>query len=60
MLARLALSVVGVLLMVGPAYTVSLLDLVDRLQPEILAAVQVTSLAIGLLLLYVGVGGRQS
>jgi len=53
-IARLLLTVLGVLLMVGPPYAVAFLGLVARFQIEIIAGMLLASVVVGLVLIYLG------
>mgnify|MGYP007042370598 CR=1 FL=1 len=55
MIARLLLTVLGVLLTVGPPYAVAFLGLVARFQTEIIAGMLLTSVVVGLVLMYLGI-----
>jgi hypothetical protein len=60
MVARLALTIVGALLMVAPSYLVDILNLSSRLQSMMLAAVELVLLIVGFALLYLAFRGRES
>ena len=52
MVAQLALTVAGVLLLVGPPYIIVISNMASRLQNTIIAVVELLSVAIGFVLLY--------
>jgi len=52
MVTQLALTVAGVLLLVGPPYVIRILNIASRLQYTIIAAVELLSVAVGFVLLY--------
>jgi len=54
MITRLALTVVGVLLMVGPPYALAFTRMSDRFQLEAIAGVELVFLVFGFVLLYLG------
>jgi uncharacterized membrane protein len=60
MIARLALTIVGALLMVAPSYLVDILNLSNRLQSMTLAGMELVLLVIGFALLYLGLRGQKS
>ena len=60
MIARLVLTILGALLMVAPPYAVEVLNLSSRLQSTMLAGVELGSLVVGLVLLYVAFRGQGS
>ena len=60
MIARLVLTIVGALLMVGPPYTFGVLELSSRFQRTIVIAVELVSLAVGFVLLYLSFKGQES
>ena len=49
---QLALTVAGVLLLVGSPYIIDILNLVSRLQNTIIAAIELLSVVVGFVLLY--------
>jgi len=60
MTVRLALTVVGALLMVGPPYAFEVLDLSSRLQGTMIAAMELVSLVVGFVLLFLAFKGQES
>jgi uncharacterized membrane protein YwzB len=60
MVARLALTIVGALLMVVPSYLVDLLNLSSRLQTMTLAGIELGFLVVGFALLYLAFRGQES
>jgi hypothetical protein len=60
MIMRLALTIVGALLMVGPPYAFEVLELSGRFQRTIVVAVELVSLVVGLVLLYLAFKGQES
>jgi uncharacterized membrane protein len=60
MAMRLVLTIVGALLMVGPPYTFEVLELSGRIQRTIVVAVELISLVVGLVLLYLAFKGQES
>ncbi len=60
MVARLVLMILGALLMVAPPYAVEILDLSTRLQSTMLAGVELVSLVVGLVLLFLAFRGQGS
>ena len=60
MVARLVLTILGALLRVAPPYAVELLNLSSRLQSTMLAGVELGSLVVGLVLLYLAFRGQES
>ena len=59
-IVRLVLTIVGALLMVGPPYTLAALKLSGRLQSTMLAAIELGSLAVGFVLLYLAFRRQES
>lgn len=59
-IVRLVLAVAGALLMVGPPFTFEILNLTSRLQSTTVAAVELVSLVVGLVVLYVAFRGQGS
>lgn len=49
---QLALTVAGVLLLLGPPYAIAISNMASRLQNTIIAVVELLSVAIGFVLLY--------
>jgi uncharacterized membrane protein len=60
MIARLALTIVGALLMIGPSYAFGALELSAHFQRTTVEAVELVSLMIGLVLLYLAFRGQES
>jgi hypothetical protein len=60
MIVRLTFTVVGVLLMLGPPYALVFAKLTARFQPEMIAAVELASVVVGFVLLYLGLRERKS
>jgi hypothetical protein len=60
MVARLALTIVGALLMVVPSYLVDIMNLSSRLQSMMLAGVELVLLIVGFALLYLAFRGQES
>ena len=60
MAVRLLLTVVGVLLMIAPPFSILGLDLVYRLQNTIIAAIELPCLVVGFVLLYLGLREQES
>jgi hypothetical protein len=56
--ARLMLTVVGALLMIGPPYAFEMLYLRSGFGSAVIAAIELTSLAVGFVLLYVALRER--
>ena len=52
MVTQLALTVAGVLLLVGSPYIIEILNLASRLQNTIIAVVELISVVVGFVLLY--------
>jgi len=52
MVTQLALTVAGVLLLVVPPYAIAISNIASRLQNSIIAVVELLSVAIGFVLLY--------
>ncbi len=59
-IVRLVLTIVGALLMVAPPYTLGVLKLSSRLQSTMVAAVELVSLVVGFMLLYLAFRGQES
>jgi uncharacterized protein YjeT (DUF2065 family) len=59
-IARLVLSIAGVLLMVGPPYAFRMLNLLSRFQNTTIGAIELPSLVLGFVLLYVSLRERGS
>jgi hypothetical protein len=59
MIVRLALTVVGALLMVVPSYLVDILNLSSRLQSMMLAGMELGFLVVGFALLYLAFKGQE-
>lgn len=55
---RLALAAVGVVLMLAPPYVFALLNLVHRLGAWMIAGVELASLVVGFMLLYLALRGQ--
>jgi hypothetical protein len=60
MAMRLAFTIVGALLMVGPPYAFEMLDLSSRLQSTTIAAMELGSLVVGFVLLFLAFKGQES
>jgi len=60
MIVQLVLTVAGALLMVGAPFTFEVLNLTSRLQNTMVAAAELVSLVVGLMLLYLAFRGRES
>jgi hypothetical protein len=60
MIPRFILTILGALLMVAPPYLVDVLNLSRRLQSMMLAGVELGSLAVGLVLLFLAFRGQGS
>jgi len=60
MIARLLLTVLGVLLTVGPPYAVAFLGLLARFRIEIIAGMLLASVVVGLVLIYLGIREHES
>jgi ABC-type uncharacterized transport system permease subunit len=60
MTVRLALTIVGALLMVAPPYALEVLDLSSRLQSTMIAAMELVSLVAGFVLLFLAFRGQES
>lgn len=60
MTVRLALTIAGALLMVGPPYALEVLDLSSRFQSTMVAAMELVFLAIGFVLLFLAFKGQES
>ncbi len=59
-IVRLVLTIVGALLMVAPPYTLEMLNLSSRLQSAMVAAIELVSLVVGFVLLYLAFRGQES
>jgi hypothetical protein len=57
---RLVLTVAGALLMIAAPFTFEVLNLTSRLQNRMVAAAELVSLVVGLVLLYLALRGRES
>lgn len=55
MVGRLVLATVGVLLMIGPPFVFDLLNLTSRFQNLVIAGIELPALAVGLVMLCLGV-----
>lgn len=60
MVGRLFLTIVGVLLMIVPPFVFDLLNLTSRFQNLVIAGIELPALAIGLVMLYLGVKGPET
>jgi len=60
MITRLLLTIAGVLLMVGPPYAFEMLNLTPVFQKTMMAGMMLLSLAVGFVLLYLALRGRES
>jgi uncharacterized membrane protein len=60
MIARVVLTIVGALLMVGPPYAFEILELSSRFQRTMIISVEFVSLAVGFVLLYLSFKGQES
>lgn len=60
MAARLVLTVVGVLLMIGPPFAIQTLNLLSRYQHTIIAAIELPCLVVGFVLVYLAFRERES
>ena len=60
MIVRFVLTIFGALLMVAPPYAVEVLNLSTRLHSMILAGVELGSLAVGFVLLFLAFRGQGS
>ena len=60
MAVRLALTVVGALLMVGPPFALEVSGLSGRLGRTVVVAIELVLLAVGFVLLYLAFKGRDS
>lgn len=60
MTVRLGLTIVGALLMVGSPYAFEVLDLSSRLQGTMIAAMELVSLVVGFVLLFLAFKGQES
>lgn len=59
-IVRLVLTIVGALAMVAPSYTLYELNLTSRLHTRMIAAIELVSLAVGFVLLYLAFRGQES
>lgn len=59
-IVRLVLTIVGALFMVAPPFTLEMLNLGGRLQSTMLAGVELGSLVVGFVLLYLAFRGQES
>jgi uncharacterized membrane protein len=59
-IVRLVLTIVGALLLVAPPFTLELLNLRSRLQSTMVAAIELVSLVVGFVLLYLAFRGQES
>ena len=59
-IVRLVLTIVGALLMVATPYTLEVLKLSSRLQSTMVAAIELVSLVVGFVLLYLAFRGQES
>jgi hypothetical protein len=59
MVAQLVLTIAGTLLMVGPSYTLEVLNLSSRFHRSMIAAMELVSLVAGLALLFLAFRGRE-
>jgi uncharacterized membrane protein len=59
-IVRAVLTIVGALLMVGPPYTLEMLNLSSRFQSTMVAAIELVSLVVGFVLLYLAFRGQES
>jgi hypothetical protein len=59
MVAQLVLTIAGTLLMVGPSYTLEVLNLSSRFHRSMIAAIELVSLVAGLVLLFLAFRGRE-
>jgi uncharacterized membrane protein len=59
-IVRLVLTIVGALLLVAPPYTLEVLNLSSRLQSTMVAAIELVSLVVGFVLLYLAFRGQES
>jgi hypothetical protein len=57
--AQLVLTIAGALLMVGPSYTLEALHLSSRFHRSMIAAIELASLAVGLVLLFLAFRGHE-
>jgi hypothetical protein len=60
MIARLVLTILGALLMVTPPYAVEILNLSSRFHSRMLAGMELGSLALGFVLLFLAFRGRET
>jgi hypothetical protein len=58
-IAQLVLTIAGALLMVGPSYTLEVLHLSSRFHRSTIAAIEVVSLIVGLVLLFLAFRGHE-
>jgi hypothetical protein len=59
MISQLVLTIAGALLMVGPPYALEVLHLSSRFHRSMIAAVELGSLVIGLVFLFLAFRGRE-
>jgi len=59
MIAQLVLTIAGALLMVGPSYALEVLHLSSRFHRSIIAAIELGSLVVGLVLLFLALRGHE-
>ena len=59
-IVRLVLTIVGALLLVAPPFALGVLNLSSRLQSTMVAAIELVSLVVGFVLLYLAFRGQES
>jgi hypothetical protein len=59
MIAQLVLTIAGALLMVGPSYTLKVLHLSSRFHRSMIAAIELVSFFVGLVLLFLVFRGHE-
>jgi uncharacterized membrane protein len=59
MVAQLVLTIAGALLMVGPSYTLEVLHLSSRFHRSTIAAIELASLVVGFVLLFLAFRGHE-
>jgi uncharacterized membrane protein len=59
-IVRLVLTIVGASLLVAPPYVLEVLNLSSRLQSTMVAAIELVSLVVGFVLLYLAFRGQES
>jgi uncharacterized membrane protein len=59
MVTQLVMTIVGALLMVGPSYTLEVLHLSSRFHRSMIAAIELGSLVVGLVLLFLALRGHE-